>query len=74
MARVAGGKAVDPSMQISVGPGIPSRCERSRPVAADGSDPEAEATNDLIQRLFGPCTELDRSYVGDITYVMTWEG
>ena len=37
-------------------------------------DPAAEAARDLIQRHFGPCTELDRRYVGDITYVMTWEG
>lgn len=37
-------------------------------------DPQAEAAKDLIQRHFGPCTELDRRYVGDITYVMTWEG
>ena len=33
-------------------------------------DPGAEAARDLIQRHFGPCTELDRRYVG----VMTWEG
>jgi len=38
------------------------------------ADPEAEAAKDLIQRHFGPCEELDRRYVGDITYVMTWEG
>ena len=37
-------------------------------------DPEAEAAKDLIQRHFGPCEELDRRYVGDITYVATWEG
>jgi transposase InsO family protein len=37
-------------------------------------DPAAEAAKDLIQRHFGPTTELDRRYVGDITYVMTWEG
>ena len=38
------------------------------------ADPEAEAAKDLIQRHFGPCTELDRRYVGDITYISTWEG
>ena len=38
------------------------------------ADPEAEAAKDLIQRHFGPCEELDRRYVGDITYVATWEG
>lgn len=37
-------------------------------------DPAAERAKDLIQRHFGPCTELDRRYVGDITYIMTWEG
>jgi len=37
-------------------------------------DPEAEAAKDLIQRHFGPCDELDRRYVGDITYISTWEG
>ncbi|HLG68289.1 MAG TPA: hypothetical protein VKV36_10530 [Acidimicrobiales bacterium] len=38
------------------------------------ADPAAERAKDLIGRHFGPCTELDRRYVGDITYVMTWEG
>ena len=38
------------------------------------ADPQAEAAKDLIQRHFGPCEELDRRYVGDITYVATWEG
>ena len=38
------------------------------------ADPEAEAAKDLIQRHFGPGEELDRRYVGDITYVATWEG
>ena len=33
------------------------------------ADPQAEAAKDLIQRHFGPCEELDRRYVGDITYV-----
>ena len=37
-------------------------------------DPAAEAAKDLIQRHFGPGVEFDRRYVGDITYVMTWEG
>jgi len=37
-------------------------------------DPAAEAAKDLIQRHFGPTTELDRRYVGDITYIATWEG
>ena len=29
---------------------------------------------DLIQRHFGPSEELDARYVGDITYIATWEG
>lgn len=37
-------------------------------------DPAAEKARDLIQRHFGPSVELDRRYVGDITYMMTWEG
>ena len=37
-------------------------------------DPDVERAKDLIQRHFGPCTELDRRYVGDITYISTWEG
>jgi transposase InsO family protein len=38
------------------------------------ADPDAEAARDLIQRHFGPCAEMDRRYVGDITYISTWEG
>lgn len=38
------------------------------------ADPAFEKAKDLIQREFGPCTELDRRYVGDITYISTWEG
>ena len=34
----------------------------------------AEAALDLIQRHFGPCAEMDTRYVGDITYIWTWEG
>jgi putative transposase len=37
-------------------------------------NPEMEWAKDLIQREFGPCTEIDRRYVGDITYINTWEG
>jgi transposase InsO family protein len=37
-------------------------------------DPDFDRAKDLIQRAFGPCTEVDRRYVGDITYVATWEG
>jgi transposase InsO family protein len=40
------------------------------------ADPFAEPKAiDLLKRSFGPGTvELDRVYVGDITYVCTWEG
>jgi putative transposase len=37
-------------------------------------DPAAEAARDLIGRHFGPCAEMDRRYVGDITYINTWQG
>ncbi len=40
----------------------------------DGARSKAERAKDLIQRHFGPCTELDSPYVGDITYIMTFEG
>ena len=39
------------------------------------ADPAADPVVDLVKRAFGPGTiELDRVYVGDITYVRTWEG
>ena len=38
------------------------------------ADPAAEAALDLIQRAFGPGAVIDRRYVGDITYIATWEG
>jgi len=37
-------------------------------------DPAAERAKDLIGRNSGPSTKLDWRYVGDITYLMTWEG
>lgn len=37
-------------------------------------DPDFERARDLIGREFGPGTELDHRYVGDITYITTWEG
>ena len=53
--------------------GLEGRCkQRWRKTTV--ADPDAEAARDLIQRHFGPCTELDRRYVGDITYISTWEG
>src|SRR3954462_4874184 len=47
---------------------------KKRGGAATIPDPNVERAKDLIQREFGPCTELDRRYVGDITYIATWEG
>jgi transposase InsO family protein len=38
------------------------------------ADPETETAKDLIQRHFEPCEAIDRRYVGDVTYVATWEG
>jgi transposase InsO family protein len=39
------------------------------------ADPDAQAAADLIKRHFGPGTvACDRVYVGDITYLWTWEG
>ncbi len=37
-------------------------------------DPAAEHARDHIKRHFAPSAELDRRYVGDITYISTWEG
>jgi putative transposase len=53
--------------------GLEGRCKK-RWRRTTLPDPDAERAKDLIQRHFGPCAELDRRYVGDITYVMTWEG
>jgi putative transposase len=53
--------------------GLEGRCKR-RWRKTTVADPSAEAAKDLIQRHFGPCAEMDRRYVGDITYIATWEG
>jgi len=53
--------------------GLEGRCKK-RWRKTTVPDPAAERAKDLVQRHFGPCTELDRRYVGDITYIMTWEG
>ena len=53
--------------------GLEGRCKK-RWRKTTVADPDAEAAKDLIQRHFGPCTEMDRRYVGDITYISTWEG
>ena len=53
--------------------GLVGRCRR-RWTKTTTPDPEAAAV-DLLKRAFGPGTvELDRIYVGDITYIWTWEG
>ena len=53
--------------------GLEGRCKK-RWRTTTVADPAAEAARDLIQRHFGPCEEIDRRYVGDITYISTWEG
>jgi putative transposase len=53
--------------------GLEGRCKR-RWRKTTVPDPAAERAKDLIQRHFGPCQEIDRRYVGDITYVWTLEG
>jgi transposase InsO family protein len=53
--------------------GLEGRCKK-RWRKTTVADPDAERARDLIQRHFGPSTELDRRYVGDITYIATWEG
>jgi len=53
--------------------GLEGRCKK-RWRKTTVADPAAEAARDLIQRHFGPCAEMDRRYVGDITYIATWEG
>jgi transposase InsO family protein len=54
--------------------GLAGRCKR-RWKRTTIADPEAQAAADLVKRVFGPGTvEVDRIYVGDITYVWTWEG
>jgi putative transposase len=53
--------------------GLEGRCKK-RWRKTTVPDPAAEKAKDLIGRNFGPSTELDRRYVGDITYIMTWEG
>jgi putative transposase len=53
--------------------GLEGRCKR-RWRKTTIADPAAEAALDLIQRAFGPGAEVDRRYVGDITYIATREG
>ena len=53
--------------------GLEGRCKK-RWRKTTVANPEAELARDLIQRHCGPCEEFDRRYVGDITYIATWEG
>jgi transposase InsO family protein len=53
--------------------GLEGRCKK-RWRKTTVADPAAEAARDLIQRQFEPGLEMDRRYVGDITYISTWEG
>ena len=53
--------------------GLEGRCKK-RWRTTTVADPDAEAALDLIRRHFGPGIEVDRRYVGDITYIATWEG
>ncbi len=52
--------------------------DRPVPATVDQAPPSPIPTSsavDLLKRAFGPGTvELDRVYVGDITYIRTWEG
>jgi len=52
---------------------VAGRC-RQRCATTTISDPDAAGV-DLVKRVFGPGTvEADRVYVGDVTYIRTWEG
>jgi putative transposase len=53
--------------------GLEGRCKK-RWHKTTVPDPGAELARDLIARHFGPSHEMDRRYVGDITYIATWEG
>lgn len=60
--------------RLMVDLGLIGRCKR-RWKRTTIADPNATAVADLIEREFGPgVVELDRRYVGDITYIWTWEG
>ena len=60
--------------RLMVRAGLAGRCPR-RWRKTTIADPNAEArAEDLIRRVFGPDTALDTRWVGDITYIPTWEG
>jgi transposase InsO family protein len=53
--------------------GMEGRCKK-RFRTTTIADPEFQGALDLIQREFGTGATIDRRYVGDITYISTWEG
>jgi putative transposase len=53
--------------------GLEGRCKK-RFRTTTIADPDFESALDLIHRAFGTDHTLDRRYVGDITYIATWEG
>ena len=54
--------------------GLVGRCRR-RCTRTTISDPDVGGAVDRLKRAFGPGTiEVDRVYVGDITYIWTWSG
>ncbi len=53
--------------------GLEGRCKR-RWRTTTVPDKAQQRALDLVQRHFGPSGELDRRYVGDITYIWTWQG
>ena len=60
--------------RLMVRAGLAGRCpKRWRKTTIADPDGESRAV-DLIRRIFGPGTELDRRWCGDITYIRTWEG
>ena len=53
--------------------GLEGRCKK-RFRTTTIADPDFESALDLIRRAFGTGAALNRRYVGDITYIATWEG
>ncbi len=53
--------------------GLEGRCKK-RWRKTTVPDPDAQAARDLIGRYFARGEDIDRRYVGDITYIGTWEG
>ena len=60
--------------RLMVAAGLAGRCRR-RWRKTTIADPGAQTSAvDLIERHFGPTTELNRRWCGDITYIATWDG